>query len=69
MSGSVDGWIWRENVERFLSLLSSYISYDFDLTDWETIETELKGTDNDRPDSWYTYPLIGSVGQLDIRLA
>ncbi|GAA4050969.1 hypothetical protein [Streptomyces shaanxiensis] len=64
------GTVWKESRLRpFLELLADYVNYPFDDTDWETIEIGLDPTDNEDPDAWYSYPLIGPAHSLEIRVA
>ncbi|MDC0766142.1 hypothetical protein [Streptomyces sp. HD] len=65
MGGIVRG---ESRLRPFLELLAHYIDHPFDDTDWETIELGLEPTD-DEADVWYSYPLIGSVQSLGVRLA
>ncbi|GAB2814398.1 hypothetical protein GCM10027176_18750 [Actinoallomurus bryophytorum] len=64
----VAGWVWDRNVRPLLGLLSSYAGYTFDDTDWQTIVLGLEGTDDDRDDCWYSYPLVGDQ-HLNVALA
>lgn len=65
----VGGWIWNENVHHFLALLSHYAGYHFDGTDWQAVELGLEAADDEDPDRWYRYPLVGSDHQIDVHLA
>lgn len=65
----MSGWIWESRLRAFLELVSHYNGYVFDDIDWETVEIGLDPTDDDRSDAWYSYPLIGSVHSLDVRVA
>ncbi|MEV7416199.1 hypothetical protein [Streptomyces sp. NPDC089919] len=65
----VGGWIWERNLRPFLELLSSYLGYGFDGTDWETVASAVASTDDERPDGWYSYPLAGEQAQVVISLA
>ncbi|MGW7031459.1 hypothetical protein ACWGFX_30405 [Streptomyces xanthophaeus] len=65
----VGGWIWGRNLRSFLELLSHYLGYRFDATDWETVALALEATDDERTDGWYSYPLVGEHRQVEIRLA
>ncbi|MFE9468565.1 hypothetical protein ACFYNW_33915 [Streptomyces virginiae] len=65
----VGGWIWGRNLRSFLELLSHYVGYGFDATDWETVALALEATDDERTDGWYSYPLVGEHRQVEIRLA
>ncbi|WP_433243046.1 hypothetical protein [Actinomadura nitritigenes] len=64
----VDGWVWDRNVEPLLRLLSRYVGYSFDDTDWQTVVLGLEGTDDEQDSRWYSYPLVGHQ-QLDVALA
>ncbi|MFJ9871055.1 hypothetical protein [Streptomyces sp. NPDC101165] len=66
---TVQGWIWNENVQPFLALLSHYAGYDFDGSDWQAVELGLAYTDDEDPDRWYGYPLVGSDHHIEVRLA
>jgi hypothetical protein len=37
-----------------------YAGYAFDETDWEAIEAGIQDTDDEAPDGWYSYPLVGT---------
>lgn len=65
----VGGWIWGRNLRSFLELLSRYVGYDFDTTDWDTVASAVEDTDDEHADRWYSYPLAGSVHEIEIRLA
>ncbi|MFC8825888.1 hypothetical protein ACFT9I_11085 [Streptomyces sp. NPDC057137] len=68
----VGGWIWERNLRSFLELLSHYVGYGFDATDWETVALAIEATeatDDERTDGWYSYPLVGKHRQVEIRLA
>ncbi|MFD4939488.1 hypothetical protein [Streptomyces virginiae] len=65
----VGGWIWERNLRSFLELLSHYVGYAFDATDWETVALAVEATDDERPDGWYSYPLVGEHRQLEVQLA
>ncbi|GEB57198.1 hypothetical protein [Streptomyces gardneri] len=65
----VGGWIWERNLRSFLELLSFYVGYGFDATDWETVALAVEATDDERPDGWYSYPLAGEHRQVEVRLA
>jgi hypothetical protein len=69
MAGSVGGWIWSQNLLPFLQLLSHYAGYAFDGTDWVTVEAGVEDTDDERPDGWYSYPLVGTRAELEVTLA
>ncbi|MFD7894221.1 hypothetical protein ACFV0C_09195 [Streptomyces sp. NPDC059568] len=69
MAEPVSGWIWGHNLRGFLGLLSHYVGYAFDETDWETIGLGVGETDDEKPDRWYSYPLIGTEASVEVRLA
>ncbi|GAA3388500.1 hypothetical protein [Streptomyces roseoviridis] len=69
MTEPIDGWIWSRNLRAFLELLSLYAGYEFDATDWRTIETAVQDTDDENPDLWYAYPLVGVNATLEVSLA
>jgi hypothetical protein len=65
----IAGWIWGRNLRAFFQLLSRYAGYASDETDWETIEAGVQDTDDEAPDSWYSYPLVGTNASLKVTLA
>ncbi|KQV97010.1 hypothetical protein [Streptomyces sp. Root369] len=69
MTEPIAGWIWGRNLRAFLELLSRYAGYALDETDWETIEAGVQDTDEEAPDSWYSYPLVGTNASLKVTLA
>ncbi|QER90387.1 hypothetical protein [Streptomyces tendae] len=69
MTEPIAGWIWCRNLHSFFRLLSHYAGYDFDDTDWETIEAGVQETDDEAPDGWYSYPLVGTSVTLSVALA
>ncbi|MEU0657067.1 hypothetical protein ACWEV9_10760 [Streptomyces albogriseolus] len=69
MSKQIDGWITDRNLRAFLELLSRYIDYAFDDTDWDTIESGVRNTDDEKSDGWYSYPLAGTSATLEVGLA
>lgn len=50
-------------------MLSRYVDSEFDEADWDTVAAGLETTDDEDPDGWLKYPLIGSTASLEIRLA
>lgn len=64
---SVGGWVWDENVHRFLRHLARVVEYEFDALDWGAVEAGLAVTDDDR-DLWFAYPLVGD-SRVDVELA
>ncbi|WP_318218834.1 hypothetical protein [Streptomyces sp. SCL15-6] len=69
MSEPITGWIWGRNLRAFLELLSRYAGYSFAETDWETVEAGVLSTDDETPDGWYSYPLVGTLAALEVTLA
>ncbi|MEU8604731.1 hypothetical protein [Streptomyces parvulus] len=69
MTEPIVGWIWGRNLRAFLELLSRYAGYTFDETDWVTIEAGIQDTDDEAPDGWYSYPLVGTLATLEVALA
>ncbi|MGV9288263.1 hypothetical protein [Streptomyces sp. NPDC003719] len=69
MSEPIAGWIWGRNLRTFLELLSRYAGYSFDETDWESVEAGVQDTDDETPDGWYSYPLVGTLATLEVALA
>ncbi|MER7196129.1 hypothetical protein [Streptomyces flaveolus] len=69
MSEPIAGWIWGRNLRAFLELLSRYAGYAFDASDWETVEAGVQDTDDETPDGWYSYPLVGTLATLEVALA
>ncbi|MGW0818307.1 hypothetical protein ACWD00_34745 [Streptomyces viridiviolaceus] len=69
MTEPIAGWIWGRNLRTFLELLSRYAGYAFEETDWETIEAGVQGTEDEAPNGWYVYPLVGTSATLEVVLA
>ncbi|EMF26657.1 MULTISPECIES: hypothetical protein [Streptomyces] len=69
MSEQIAGWIMERNLRAFLELLSRYVGYAFDDTDWDTVEDGVRDTDDEKSDGWYSYPLAGTHATLDVSLA
>jgi hypothetical protein len=67
MVDKVAGWVWEENVNRFMRHLAYTVAYDFDDLDRGAVETGLKDTDAERG-RWFDYLLVGQ-GQLKVELA
>jgi hypothetical protein len=65
----ITGWIWDRNLRALLELLSRYSGYTFDESDWETVEAGVQDTDDEAPDGWYSYPLVGTSATLEVALA
>ncbi|MCX5174734.1 hypothetical protein [Streptomyces virginiae] len=65
----VAGWIWQHNLRSLLELLSHYVGYDFDGTDWDTVAPAMEETDDERADGWYSCPLVGDTLEVEVRLA
>ncbi|MFF3915749.1 hypothetical protein ACFYZB_20040 [Streptomyces sp. NPDC001852] len=69
MTESIAGWIWGRNLRAFLELLSRYAGYAFDETDWKAIEAGVQHTNDEAPNGWYSYPLVGTSATLEVVLA
>ncbi|MER6180884.1 hypothetical protein [Streptomyces sp. NPDC001652] len=65
----LDGALRSENLRTFLELLSGYVHYDFDDTDWETVALGIEETDDEDTAAWYDYPLDGGLHAAQVRLA
>ena len=65
---TVDGWVWPSTVHTMMVFLSSFIDYGFGYSDWDAVRFGLEGTDADRTDGYYEYPLVGAP-VLTVRLA
>jgi hypothetical protein len=63
----VDGWIFEDNVERFLVWLARYVGYAYDHLDEQALVGALDTTD-DESDCWFEYPLVGTP-HVPVRLA
>ncbi|MCX4632945.1 hypothetical protein [Streptomyces sp. NBC_01443] len=59
----------ERNLRSFLELLSHYVDYDFEATDWETVAVAVEKTDDKQADGWYLYPLIGAAHGVEVRFA
>ncbi|MFD7978723.1 hypothetical protein [Streptomyces sp. NPDC059071] len=49
--------------------MARYAGYHFNATDWRAVELGLEATDDEHPDRWYSYPLVGSDHHLEVHLA
>ncbi|MCT9082048.1 hypothetical protein [Streptomyces fulvoviolaceus] len=66
----LDGPVRSRNLRTFLELLSGYLGYEFDDTDWDTIALGIEPTDDEEDvAAWYTYPLEGSIHAVRVSLA
>lgn len=63
-----EGWIFEQNVVRFLTTLSHYIGYRYDHADEDALIGALDGTDDDSEAAWFRYPLMGEPS-LEVALA
>jgi hypothetical protein len=50
-------WIWDASLRRFLELVSFYVSYGFDESDWLAIQAGLDGLTGEN--DTFEYPIIG----------
>ncbi|MCY1143423.1 hypothetical protein OWR29_35955 [Actinoplanes sp. Pm04-4] len=57
---TVDGWIFEENVVRFLEHLSGQIGYRYDAADEDALTGALEATDDETAAAWFRYPLEGT---------
>ncbi|MET0491753.1 MAG: hypothetical protein ABW000_01350 [Actinoplanes sp.] len=57
---TVAGWIYEDNVVRFLHHLSAYIGYRYDAADEDALVGALDDTDDESLTGWYQYPLQGT---------
>jgi hypothetical protein len=62
------GWVWESNVHPLLRVLSGYVGYGFDVTDWEVISLGLEETDDQDASRWYSYELTG-VAPVGLQMA
>ncbi|MFF1298786.1 MULTISPECIES: hypothetical protein [unclassified Streptomyces] len=65
----LDGALRSENLRTFLELLSGYVHYDFDDTDWDTVALGIEETDDEDTTAWYDYPLHGGLHAAQVHLA
>ncbi|MBA9001395.1 hypothetical protein [Thermomonospora cellulosilytica] len=49
-------------------MLSEVVGYEFGDSDWLAVSTALPGTDDERAEGWYCYPLVGR-SEVQVRLA
>ncbi|MEV0396381.1 hypothetical protein [Polymorphospora rubra] len=57
---SIAGSLWEGNTVRFLDHLSGYIGYRYDAADEDALIGALEVTDDESPDAWFEYPLVGT---------
>lgn len=65
---SIDGWVFEDNVVRFLEHVSRYVGYDYGELDEVALTGALDPTDDESADGWFSYPLEG-VPPLNVLLA
>lgn len=53
----IANWICEENLKPLLEVVSTFIGYSFDDSDWTAISEGIKNT-NVEQDRWYDYALI-----------
>lgn len=51
------GWIWLANVRRFFELAGSYVSYEFDDSDWLAVEAGIQALEAEA--DGFSYPVAG----------
>ncbi|MDR7326715.1 MULTISPECIES: hypothetical protein [Catenuloplanes] len=56
---TVAGWIFEQNVVRFLEHLSHYVGHQYDAADEDALVGALDGTDDESDTGWFQYPLQG----------
>jgi hypothetical protein len=61
------GWIIDQNLKPFLEILSAFVQYDFDNSDWDAVSLGIQETDSERG-VWLDYPLSGDT-TIKLRLA
>ncbi|MFG2044978.1 hypothetical protein [Dactylosporangium sp. NPDC048998] len=57
---SINGWVYEDNLIRFLAQLSYYIGYQYDELDEAALTGALEQTDDESADAWFSYPLAGT---------
>jgi hypothetical protein len=57
---SVAGWVFEDNVVRFMELVSRYIGYEYDDLDEAALIGAIERTDDESAESWFSYPLQGA---------
>jgi hypothetical protein len=55
----VAGWVHADNVTRACQYLASYVGAKWDDFDQDALEGHLAGTDAERDDGWFEYPVGG----------
>jgi hypothetical protein len=58
------GWVWTNNLQPFLEVVSRLLDYDFDDLDWVAVQAGLPGTDSERG-PWFDYP----IGEVAVHVA
>jgi hypothetical protein len=61
-------WIIGTNLRPLAEMLSWYVKYDFEASDWTAIASALDGTD-EAAGRWAVYELTGSGGTIALRFA
>ena len=57
---SIEGWVFEDNVVRFLEHVSRYVGYDYGELDEVALTGALEHTDDESADGWFSYPLDGT---------
>ncbi|WP_238015674.1 hypothetical protein KZZ52_19430 [Dactylosporangium sp. AC04546] len=65
---TIEGWVFEDNVVRFLEHVSHYTGYAYDDLDEVALTGALEDTDDEAPGGWFTYPLSGKP-PLEVSLA
>jgi hypothetical protein len=55
----VAGWVHADNVTRACQYLASYVGAKWDDSDQDALDGHLDGTDAERDDGWFEYPVRG----------
>lgn len=64
------GAVRTEHLRTFLAVLSGYLLYEFDDSDWDTVALGIEDTDDEEEViGWYDYPLEGGLHAVRVHLA
>jgi hypothetical protein len=56
----IAGWVFEDNVVRFLEHVSRYVGYAYDDHDEAALIGALEDTDDESTEHWFSYPLAGT---------
>jgi hypothetical protein len=59
-------WIFEDNLQPWLEILSQIVGYGFDTLDLDAIRVGIADSDSE-PDRWYCYPLGNSGASVRLR--